>query len=133
MITSFQHKGLEAFFRRGTKAGIQAHHAAKLRTEVQSQVETALEETGFWSNTRRDAKAPSLGVLDTLDDLGAMSTHELASISAAIPMNPEEAREHGAATHMSLVQEQLDTKTRLVQLSSLLADPKLRKALEGLR
>jgi len=31
MIISFKHKGLEAFFRLGTKAGIQAHHAAKLR------------------------------------------------------------------------------------------------------
>jgi toxin HigB-1 len=31
MIKSFKHKGLEAFFRRGTKAAIQAHHAAKLR------------------------------------------------------------------------------------------------------
>jgi len=31
MIRSFRHKGLEAFFRRGTKAGILAHHAAKLR------------------------------------------------------------------------------------------------------
>ena len=32
MIKSFQHKGLEAFFRTGSKAGIQAHHAARLRT-----------------------------------------------------------------------------------------------------
>jgi len=31
MIKSFQHKGLEAFFRHGTKAGIQAQHAPKLR------------------------------------------------------------------------------------------------------
>jgi toxin HigB-1 len=31
MIKRFKHKGLENFFRRGTKAGIQAHHAAKLR------------------------------------------------------------------------------------------------------
>ncbi|MEO8166304.1 MAG: type II toxin-antitoxin system RelE/ParE family toxin [Betaproteobacteria bacterium] len=31
MIKRFKHKGLEAFFRRGTKAGVQAHHAAKLR------------------------------------------------------------------------------------------------------
>jgi toxin HigB-1 len=31
MIRSFRHKGVEAFFRRGSKAGIQAHHAAKLR------------------------------------------------------------------------------------------------------
>ena len=31
MIKRFKHKGLEAFFRHGTKAGIQAHLAAKLR------------------------------------------------------------------------------------------------------
>ena len=31
MIKRFKHKGVEAFFRRGTKAGIQAQHAAKLR------------------------------------------------------------------------------------------------------
>ena len=34
MIKSFRHKGLEAFFRRGTKAGIQAQHAAKLRLQL---------------------------------------------------------------------------------------------------
>ena len=38
MIASFRHKGLEAFFRRGTKAGIQPHHAEKLRIML-----TALE------------------------------------------------------------------------------------------
>ena len=31
MIKSFQHKGLEAFFRTGSKAGIQAHHAGRLK------------------------------------------------------------------------------------------------------
>jgi len=31
---SFRHKGLEAFFKRGTKAGIQPHHAAKLRLQL---------------------------------------------------------------------------------------------------
>ncbi|MDE3010761.1 MAG: type II toxin-antitoxin system RelE/ParE family toxin [Pseudomonadota bacterium] len=31
MIRSFRHKGLEAFFRKGSKAGIQAQHASKLR------------------------------------------------------------------------------------------------------
>ena len=34
MIKSFRHKGLEAFFRRGTKSGIQPHHAGKLRLQV---------------------------------------------------------------------------------------------------
>lgn len=31
MIRSFRHKGLERFFRTGSKAGIQPHHAAKLK------------------------------------------------------------------------------------------------------
>ena len=34
MIKSFRHKGLGAFFRRGTKSGIQPHHAAKLRLQL---------------------------------------------------------------------------------------------------
>ncbi|MEK7878050.1 MAG: type II toxin-antitoxin system RelE/ParE family toxin [Pseudomonadota bacterium] len=32
MIKSFRYKGLEAFFRTGSKAGIQAHHAERLKT-----------------------------------------------------------------------------------------------------
>ncbi len=31
MIKTFRHKGLEAFFKTGSKAGIQPHHADKLR------------------------------------------------------------------------------------------------------
>ena len=31
MIKSFRHKGLESFFRTGSKAGIQPHHAGKLQ------------------------------------------------------------------------------------------------------
>lgn len=34
MIKSFRHRGLEAFFRRGSKAGIQPHHAVKLRLQL---------------------------------------------------------------------------------------------------
>lgn len=34
MIKSFQHKGLQAFFEKGSKAGIQPHHAAKLRLQL---------------------------------------------------------------------------------------------------
>ena len=34
MIKSFRHKGLEAFFRRGPKSGIEPHHAAKLRVQM---------------------------------------------------------------------------------------------------
>ena len=31
MIKTFRYKGLETFFRKGSKAGIQRHHAGKLR------------------------------------------------------------------------------------------------------
>ena len=31
MIVSFRHKGLERFFQRGSKAGIQGRHAARIR------------------------------------------------------------------------------------------------------
>lgn len=31
MIKTFRHKGLEAFFQKGSKAGIQPHHAGKLQ------------------------------------------------------------------------------------------------------
>ena len=31
MIKSFRHKGLETYFRTGSKAGIQPHHAGKLK------------------------------------------------------------------------------------------------------
>ncbi len=34
MIKSFRHKGLEQFFRTGSKAGIQPHHAGKLRLQL---------------------------------------------------------------------------------------------------
>jgi proteic killer suppression protein len=34
VIRSFKHKGLEAFFRTGSKAGIQPAHAAKLRIQL---------------------------------------------------------------------------------------------------
>lgn len=34
MIKSFRHKGLQAFFERGSKAGIQAAHAPKLARQL---------------------------------------------------------------------------------------------------
>lgn len=34
MIKSFVHKGLETFFQTGSKAGIQPHHASKLRIQL---------------------------------------------------------------------------------------------------
>jgi proteic killer suppression protein len=36
MIRTFRHAGLEAYFRTGSKAGIQPHHAAKLRVLLTS-------------------------------------------------------------------------------------------------
>ena len=40
MINSFRHKGLEAFFKTGSKAGIQPHHAGKLRVML-TQLDSA--------------------------------------------------------------------------------------------
>lgn len=34
MIKSFNHKGIKAFFETGSTAGIQAHHADKLRVQL---------------------------------------------------------------------------------------------------
>ncbi|HEV7219902.1 MAG: type II toxin-antitoxin system RelE/ParE family toxin [Terriglobales bacterium] len=34
MVKSFRHRGLERFFRTGSKAGIQAKHADKLRLQL---------------------------------------------------------------------------------------------------
>ena len=34
MVKSFRHKGLEAFFRTGSKKGIQPHHAARLQFQL---------------------------------------------------------------------------------------------------
>ena len=34
MIRSYRHKGLERFFREGSKAGIQAAHASRLRLQL---------------------------------------------------------------------------------------------------
>jgi proteic killer suppression protein len=34
MIKSFRHRGLEAFFKTGSKAGIQPHHAGRLRRQL---------------------------------------------------------------------------------------------------
>ncbi len=34
MIKSFRHKGVEDFFRRGSKAGIQPHHATRLGRQL---------------------------------------------------------------------------------------------------
>ncbi len=36
MIKNFQHKGLQTFFETGSKAGIQPHHANRLRLQLAS-------------------------------------------------------------------------------------------------
>ena len=41
MIKSFRHKGLERFFERGTKVGIQSKHANRLRLHL-AALDTAL-------------------------------------------------------------------------------------------
>ena len=53
MIKSFRHKGLEKFFKTGSKAGIQAQHAAKLRVQL-----TALEH----AVDAKDMGAPGWGL-----------------------------------------------------------------------
>ena len=34
MVKTFRHKGLQAFFETGSKAGIQPHHAVRLRRQL---------------------------------------------------------------------------------------------------
>lgn len=53
MIKSFRHKGLEKFFKTGSKAGIQAQHAAKLRVQL-----TALDH----ATGPQDMDAPGWGL-----------------------------------------------------------------------
>ncbi len=49
MIKGFRHKGLEKFFKTGSKAGIQAQHAARLRIQL-----TALDH----ATNPKDMNAP---------------------------------------------------------------------------
>ncbi len=108
------------------------NHVAALRGEVAAQVENALGATGYWSGNKRHFAGPSLGVLDSIEDVTIQSLPDVGSIGSALPAGAEEAREVEApSTSMDSLSE-MDTKTRLVQLSTLLADPKLRRALEGL-
>jgi proteic killer suppression protein len=53
MIKSFRHKGLERFFREGTKAGIQPAHASRLRLQL-----AALDQ----SVRPEDMSAPAWGL-----------------------------------------------------------------------
>ena len=48
MIKSFRHKGLELFFRRGSKAGINPTHAKRLRLQLaRMDVATMPEDLGL--------------------------------------------------------------------------------------
>jgi toxin HigB-1 len=60
MIKTFRHKGLERFFLKGTKAGIQPHHATKLRVQL-----TALNQ----ATQPEDMGAPAWGLHPLHDDL----------------------------------------------------------------
>ncbi len=61
MIRSFRHKGLESFFRHGSKAGIQAKHAEKLRLQL-----TALDA----ATRPSDLSAPGWRLHPLVGDLG---------------------------------------------------------------
>lgn len=53
MIKSFEHKGIKNFFETGSKAGIQPHHAEKLRLQLASLNQAKKPE---------DMAAPSWGL-----------------------------------------------------------------------
>ncbi len=44
VIKSFRHKGLQAFFEKGSKAGIQPHHADKLNRQLAALNQAAMPE-----------------------------------------------------------------------------------------
>jgi len=46
MIRSFRHKGIEAYFRTGSTAGIQAKHAARQRLQL-ARLNVARESTAM--------------------------------------------------------------------------------------
>jgi proteic killer suppression protein len=60
MIKSFGHKGLQAFFERGTKAGIQPDHAAKLG-RLLARLDVAASD--------RDMNVPGWGLHPLTNDL----------------------------------------------------------------
>lgn len=60
MIKSFQHKGLELFFRTGKKSGIQPHHAEKLRLILAAINDTSKPD---------DLASPHLGLHKLSGDL----------------------------------------------------------------
>lgn len=60
MIKSFRHKGLQAFFVKGTKAGIRAHHANKLRLQLFALSRAAKPEDLAAPGWRRHALSGNL-------------------------------------------------------------------------
>ena len=60
MIKSFRHKGLQRYFETGSKAGIQASHAAKLRVQLAALDQAVRPE---------DLSAPSWGLHPLRGDL----------------------------------------------------------------
>jgi proteic killer suppression protein len=60
MIKSFRHKGLQRFFESGSKAGIQAAHAARLRLQLAALDQAVKPE---------DLSAPAWGLLHLKGDL----------------------------------------------------------------
>jgi toxin HigB-1 len=44
VIKSFRHKGLQAFFEKGSKAGIQPHHAEKLNRQLAALSQAAMPD-----------------------------------------------------------------------------------------
>ncbi|NBX61720.1 MAG: Killer protein [Betaproteobacteria bacterium] len=62
MIISFKHKGLEKFFATGTVAGIQAHHAKRLRMQL-AALDTAefIEDMDLPGYKLHSLKGTSLG------------------------------------------------------------------------
>lgn len=69
MIKSFRHKGIERFFKTGTKAGIQAQHAGRLRIML-----TRLDVAG----RPEDMDAPGWGLHPLKRDLAG---HWAVSVS----------------------------------------------------
>lgn len=121
---------------RNQMQGLQRGHSDDtLQREVRAQVANALEETGFYGHNGREGRPGSLGVLDSIDE-NPVPEASLDDVGAALPQ-VDPANANGTAAESGYAEgefgdPEVDTKTRLMQLSTLLADPKLRAALEGM-
>jgi proteic killer suppression protein len=63
MIRSFRHKGLEAFYRTGSKAGIQPHHGNRLHTQLTALDSASCPEEMNFSAWRLHPLSGALGGL----------------------------------------------------------------------